>query len=223
MGKTEKPLPPEVEEDIKLRFKDGESILKDTDSVEAITRLFWLGCDPVRILLLLEAYCEVDPKNGRRRTDDEHQPDELDLHVRTLSRRLKRDAEALERPGVPAISPGLAGQMKKVSEHLSDVYKSWLEPDLPRGAKVAFLVAAVETVQMKTSRPHYPEIAELVHFLRSKADPTSTSTDATTLRLNVRNFKDRGEMPFLTRQEIRAEVGWGCRKWDPLRRRLQKR
>jgi hypothetical protein len=211
MSRQSKPLPPEVKKDIECWWEHKDKpILKNTAAANALATLFWLGCDPKQILELINGYWTVDDEDRDRR----QKPDEFDKRVCKLSRRLAHDAAELGKIGprmVPSINT-LAHKMKEIAQRVDEAYESWLQPDMPRGARVGFLVGAVEMVQIETTRPHYREIADLVSFFRGPTDPA-------TLRINVRNFKGRSELDFVDHKCIRAQ--WGHKKWDPLRRRLQ--
>jgi hypothetical protein len=220
MRKEERDLPPEVVRAIEAWsiavdvpfVKDNK--IRNPDVEKALKVLFWGECDPVRLLSFILGYCTPDPDDQDRK----QKPDEFDEKIRKLSEHLASDAEELDQIGprmIPPINPALAQSMRRVSKRLNEAYESWLEPDMPRGARTGFLVAASELVRLTTGKPHYNELSALVGVFKGPTEPA-------TLRGNVRNFKKRGETPLATAVDIQTEIYWGRKKWDAIRKKAAK-
>jgi hypothetical protein len=214
MRRPSRPLPPEVINDINEHGgEEGNPILKHEAAQNALATLFWLGCDPKPLFQLIYTYCTADEEDNDRK----QKPDEFDKRVRKLSRRLAKDAATLREIGslmIPPVSPEISRKMESVVRRLNEAYKSWIQPDMPRGARVGFLAEAVEMVRMETSKPHYQELADIVSFFHGSTTPAN-------LRIKVRNYKDRGEMKFHDLDDVRTYIYLGHKKWDALRRKLQ--
>ena len=203
-------LPDEVRQDIeRWQEESGIEVLKNREGESTLSLLYLKGCDPVRLLSLLNSYRQplLDP-------DGNDHPNDLDKQVLSLSKRLAKDAKGIRAVRVRFHALRLAkveDEMEEASRQLRVLYESSVEPDMSRGSNVAFLTAAVKMVKLATGRPHYAELGALVSILAEK------SVDAAMVRINVANFKDRGEIPFLTDAEIRREVRWGKSKWKKRR------
>jgi hypothetical protein len=216
-------LPKQVEDDIKTWDSElGRKLLGDGAAKGALAKLFWLGCDPRRLLELLQAYIHDDPADEEDPEDLKRKPDKLDKRVLKLSQSLAKNAQEIldlaEDPESPS-TVELVKSMRIFSQDAEKSYNARLEARLPRGFKVGFLTAAAKIVQLVTGKKHFREIADILSAMSDQPHPDQ-SVDPSTVRMNVRNFVKRGETPMLTEEEIRAEVRSGREKWSALRRTL---
>jgi hypothetical protein len=216
-------LPTQVREAVACWEREHQKrVLGMAHAENALATLFWEGCDPIDVLDLLNLYCQ--PRNS---PDFRKNPEEIERRVAKSARRLFADAEELKavnwHPG--GVDPKLPSCMKKAAEHLQSCYESWMgrQPILPRGMVVGYLESAVRLVERITSAPHYPELSCLAEHLRPpESGGHKLCVDAVHLQKNVKNFRRRGQCLYLSDEDVQTRIMWARKKWDKLRRSLQK-
>jgi hypothetical protein len=160
------------------------SVMADTNSKNALAKLFRLKCDPLFLLESLRTYSL--PKNMRKPA--QKNMERFLKRTKKLAERLKEDAEEVRSVDEKLrLELDFPDEMNKFADYLLETYRDQALDTILflRGGVQVALVDAVNFVKMVTGRQHYSELAAILQAIDGQY------ADAGDLRKVISNFETR--------------------------------